>query len=141
MGPLWSNQTDEMILRHHFAHFLLVSSLATCLSLVGIAPFWLAPAEIAAGPSSTMAKACCCGPTGGECRGKACCGAVPSEESPKPCPNDHARPSVPDLLVATQATSAHSVRLRGRGFCAGSARVGDLSEKSTLQTQQVRIQT
>ncbi|HEU5119301.1 MAG TPA: hypothetical protein VFT74_22105 [Isosphaeraceae bacterium] len=130
-----------MILRNPFAHFLLVSSLAACLSVVGIAPFWLGPVEIATGSSSTTAKACCCGPTGGECRGKACCGAVPSGETPKPYPNDHVRPSLPDLLVATQPTSAYSARIRGRAFVAGSARGVDLSGKPTLQTQQVRIQT
>lgn len=132
---------DEMILRHRFALFLLVSSLAASLSLVGVAPFWLDPAAVAAEPSGMPTKSCCCGPAGGQCRGKACCGAVPSEETPKPCSSDHARPTLPDLLVATQAAGVSSARLRGRDLSPGSARAGGLPDKPTLQTEQVRIQT
>lgn len=128
-----------MILLKRVARLLVVSSLGASLSLMGVIPQSLTPLATAAEPPSPSTK-CCCGTAEARCRGQACCGAVPSEEAPKPCSHGQSRPCLPDPLLAMQTGGAFAMLHRGRRLPACPVRGAGPSNAPTLQADQVRLQ-
>ncbi len=136
----WSKIKDEMIFRRGVAHFLLISSLAVSLGLVGIDPLLLGASAAAVEPSRATTSLCCCGTVEGQCCGKACCGAVPAEDAPRPCSNDQGRPCLPDPLLAMQMADAFAVQHAGRHLPAFLVPPDRLPATPTLQADRVRLQ-